>query len=460
MNDENKSNQNTGKDSAANLIREKLDRIYSAHTNPKRPAAKNPSTLIDKFWDQHDGTSDHQSAWQAFYSKLPEDQKSQLWNEYHHTQDFTRPAQSSTNTPARQPVSKEPGVQPVPAAKPQQQIPAKPKGPGLGHIFKSLAKSKHPIKKPMGSQIKPKPPATTSSPETKTPASFSIPTHKPSAPPPKANTPIQPNPKTSPTPAIRPSIADTRELLMKKMLSKPLVRPPSFFDRNKGAILTGATAAFLMLFLSYNQVAVAKVKKYVSPGNTISSPIIIDPNAQIEVGEESRIIIPKINVDVPVVYDIKNYDEDDIQAGLERGVVHYGETALPGSIGNNVIVGHSSSNFFNKGKYKFAFVLLDELEENDTFILHHEGTRYVYRVFNSQIIEPNDFSLIQPTSNAITTLITCTPPGTNWRRLVIQGEQISPEPRRDDSDQKAISPQDIETQIIPSNSQSFWDRWF
>ncbi len=222
-------------------------------------------------------------------------------------------------------------------------------------------------------------------------------------------------------------------------------------------LIVSLMVGLLFLGVNYNEIAIAQVKQYISPGDSISTPVILDPTITEDVGSESKIIIPKINLDVPVIYDIKGYDEAQIQEGLERGVVHYGTTAMPGEKGNNVIVGHSSNNYFNSGDYKFAFVLLFRLEIDDTFILHKSGKRYIYKVFNKQVIDPNDFSLVQPTNRPITTLITCTPPGTSWRRLVIQAEQISPNPDDAKVSSAVAAPDEAQT-IVPGNAPSLWSR--
>jgi sortase (surface protein transpeptidase) len=36
-----------------------------------------------------------------------------------------------------------------------------------------------------------------------------------------------------------------------------------------------------------------------------------------------KLIIPKINVEIPVVYDVNTIEESAVEKGLERGVVHY-----------------------------------------------------------------------------------------------------------------------------------------
>lgn len=221
-------------------------------------------------------------------------------------------------------------------------------------------------------------------------------------------------------------------------------------------LITALLVGVSYLAITYNEVAIAQVKQYISPGAALTTPVIVDPTEQVAIGKEPKLIIPKINVDIPVVYDVTTFDETAIQNGLERGVVHYGNTALPGQIGNNVIVGHSSNNFFNQGKYKFAFVLLSRVEEGDNIILHYKGTRYIYRVFHKEIINPSDFRLIQPTDEAVVTLITCDPPGTSWRRLVVQAVQISPDPAGAEAADNHI-PDDIQTPV-PGNAPSIWQR--
>lgn len=216
----------------------------------------------------------------------------------------------------------------------------------------------------------------------------------------------------------------------------------------------------LFLLVFYNEFLTGQIKQYLSPGSIAGvSTTIVDPaTISTNVGSEAKIIIPKINLDVPVVYDIKGYDEAEIQAGLERGVVHYGETALPGQTGNNVILGHSSSNYFNAGKYKFAFVFLDLLEIGDTFFVHYGGTRYVYKVSEKKVVQPDDFSVVQPTATPTATLITCTPPGTSWQRLILHADQISPDPAKAQVVETSLPGNLSNTSPVPGNSPSLFRR--
>lgn len=197
-------------------------------------------------------------------------------------------------------------------------------------------------------------------------------------------------------------------------------------------IASAVGVGVLFLFLQFNSVLMAHVSAYVSPGKLSNDALIVDPNATAAVGPEPKLIIPKINVEVPVDYNVKGLSEAQIQTSLRDGATHYnlpGANALPGQFGNTVILGHSSNDIFNQGTYKFVFVLLDRLRPGDTFYLNYEGKRYIYKVTETKVIDPTQVSELQKgTGKPMATLVTCTPPGTALKRLVIFADQISPDP--------------------------------
>lgn len=220
----------------------------------------------------------------------------------------------------------------------------------------------------------------------------------------------------------------------------------------------GVGAAFLLI--NYNQVLVGAVKQYVAPGSVVTTPVIVEPSAADTVGSEPRIVIPKIGVDSPVVYDEPKVDEASYQAALERGVVRLGNSADPGTKGNVVIGGHSSNNVFNSGKYKYVFVNLKRLDVGDIFYLNFNGKRYTYKVFVAKkVITPKETSVLAQTEKPTVTLFTCDPPGTNVNRLIVQAEQIDPNPAaaspNANQQTKANS-----TNPLPSVAPSLWDRIF
>ncbi len=210
----------------------------------------------------------------------------------------------------------------------------------------------------------------------------------------------------------------------------------------------------LAMYAVFNsQLIIGQLKYFISPGASAGSA---DLAAATALTSSPIIIIPKVNVNVPVVYDVKTFDESAIQSALQRGVVHYGTTAVPGQKGNTVIVGHSSNNWWASGKYKFAFVLLSKLEVGDTFYIDYKSIRYTYEVTNKRIIEASDVSILkQDTSTAVATLVTCDPPGTSWHRLALTGKQVSPDPSKDAAPTGVSVPKDLK-ETLPGAGESFW----
>ncbi len=217
------------------------------------------------------------------------------------------------------------------------------------------------------------------------------------------------------------------------------------------------TIITLIIFLIYNApLVMGQVYYYITPASSDPTPVILDPSVT-SVTADPRIIISKLNIDVPAVYDEESYDERKIQEALERGIVHYGTTALPGEKGNAVFLGHSSNSPWAPGKFKTAFSLLRKLQVNDTFVLHYQKKRYIYQVYERKVIDPADFSVIaQDVKEPITTLITCDPPGANWNRLVIQARQISPNPADNTPHRGAAAVPD--SRSIPGSPPSLWER--
>lgn len=225
-------------------------------------------------------------------------------------------------------------------------------------------------------------------------------------------------------------------------------------------MLVAAIVGVLFLSVNYNQVALGAIRQYIAPGSVVTTPIIVEPDTQAAVGPEPKIIIPKIGVEAPVVYDEPRVDEPSYQAALERGVVRLGNTPDPGMRGNIVIGGHSSNNVFNAGGYKYVFVNLKQLDLGDIFYLNFEGVRYTYKVtVAKKIVTPTDTSVLQQTSTPTVTLFTCDPPGTNINRLIVQAEQISPDPAGAQKSTAKQTPVN-ETNPLPSVAPSVWDRIF
>jgi sortase A len=256
-------------------------------------------------------------------------------------------------------------------------------------------------------------------------------------------------------PKAKTTISDIKRQITSKVRSRAKLSRKAHIKSLGFGLSVGAFTMLLLLFGFFNERFIAP---FITPSRSVSStPLILDPN-NTTVGLEPKIIIPKINVEVPVVYDVETIEEAAVQKGLERGVVHYATTPNPGEQGNAVIFGHSSNNILNKGKYKFAFVLLNRLESGDTFYIEKDGIRYVYKVFEKKIVSPTEISVLDNRNDKTSTvsLITCDPPGTAINRLVVVAEQITPDPN------KNLASTAVQTDHTPEqlagNPESLWSR--
>ncbi len=142
---------------------------------------------------------------------------------------------------------------------------------------------------------------------------------------------------------------------------------------------------------------------------------------------DDRVIIPRINRNVPIVKvsteNLIKRDwgalEKDIQQALQDGVVHYPGTAEPGDNGNVVITGHSSYFSWDPGRFKDVFALLHEVVIGDTVIVYHNQKKYYYQVYKTEVVTPDQVDVLAQAGENRLTLITCTPVGTNLKRLIV-----------------------------------------
>jgi sortase A len=201
-------------------------------------------------------------------------------------------------------------------------------------------------------------------------------------------------------------------------------------SRHLVPIFSAVFVVAMFLFLQYNRLIFASVEAYVSPGNSSAQNTIQAPNSS-AAAEGEKLIIPKINVDVPINYGFGNDHASQMKA-METGVSHFaisGANSVPGQAGNVVLSGHSSNDLFDNGEYKFIFAQLEKMTEGDTIYVNHEGVRYSYVVRSKEVVLPTEVSkVIRNDGKSWLTLITCTPLGTAQKRLLVFAEQVSPSP--------------------------------
>jgi len=147
---------------------------------------------------------------------------------------------------------------------------------------------------------------------------------------------------------------------------------------------------------------------------------------------DTRLIIPRINRNVPVINVTteslikKDWEklETEMQEALRFGVIHYPGTARPGQQGNVAITGHSSYFPWDQGRFKDVFAVLHDLQSGDKILLYYNQQQYIYEVTNLKKVWPSELEVLKPSTENKLTLITCTPVGTNLKRLVVEAKLI------------------------------------
>lgn len=133
-----------------------------------------------------------------------------------------------------------------------------------------------------------------------------------------------------------------------------------------------------------------------------------------------RLSIPKLKIIDAYVSTVDN--------NLSEHLIQYGGTAVPPSKGTAVIFGHSTlPQLYKEGDYKTIFAYAHTLEVGDDFIIKVGGLTYTYKIYNITITDPDDTSFFEQNyDDNYLTVVTCTPPGTIWKRLLLKAKIVKP----------------------------------
>jgi LPXTG-site transpeptidase (sortase) family protein len=141
------------------------------------------------------------------------------------------------------------------------------------------------------------------------------------------------------------------------------------------------------------------------PDYPIPTPTITADQSERKVDDTppTRLLIPKLGVDAVVKY-VPFDGFSWLIAGLQDEIAWMGSTSWPGLGGNTALAGHVTLRNGADGPFRY----LETLQNGDEIRLITEEAVYLYRVRESLVVKDDDFSVVQPTQEAILTLITCT----------------------------------------------------
>lgn len=143
------------------------------------------------------------------------------------------------------------------------------------------------------------------------------------------------------------------------------------------------------------------------------------------VGKEDSIKVKEYTLSIPsqgIVNAKVSADDYDLSKHL---VQYFSTSKNPLDNGTSVIFGHSTlPQWFDPTNYKAIFAKLHTLKNGDEFSIKVNNKDYLYKIFSISITDPKDPNIFsQSFDNSYITLITCTPPGTTWKRLVVRASK-------------------------------------
>lgn len=112
---------------------------------------------------------------------------------------------------------------------------------------------------------------------------------------------------------------------------------------------------------------------------------------------------------------------------LSKHLVQYFTTSKnPVDKGTSVIFGHSTlPQWFDPTNYNAIFAKLHTIKVGDQIILTVNNIDFQYKIFSINITDPSDPNIFsQSFDNSYITLVTCTPPGTVWKRLIVRASLL------------------------------------
>jgi sortase A len=152
------------------------------------------------------------------------------------------------------------------------------------------------------------------------------------------------------------------------------------------------------------------LERELSPSPSIQLASSVVPSAAVAPNLIGRLEIPRVKLSAMVV-------EGDDEGTLNVAVGHLPDTPFPWQSGNSALAGHRDT-FFRP---------LKDVHVGDEIVLTSLHGELHYRVDRTVIVDPQDLSVLKPSSKPTLTLVTCFPffyVGHAPRRFVVQASRL------------------------------------
>ena len=135
--------------------------------------------------------------------------------------------------------------------------------------------------------------------------------------------------------------------------------------------------------------------------------------------------IPRIKAEGKVIENVDPFQKDEYMSALKKGIAHAKGTSLPSEKGMSFLFAHSSGLPWELTRYNSVFLRLNELQKNDEIAINYKGEKYTYKVADKKEIYPHEVEYLLKQSPYDLILQTCTPIGTDYKRLLIFAQKVT-----------------------------------
>jgi len=138
------------------------------------------------------------------------------------------------------------------------------------------------------------------------------------------------------------------------------------------------------------------------------------------VNTDFSIVIPKIAANTKVIKNTNPFNPQIYQQALTQGVAHASTSDTPDKSGNVFIFAHSAGNWYQANQYNAVFYLLNKLNSGDEIFVYYQNQKYTYSVDQVKTVDPKQTDYLNHNfGQHQLTLMTCWPPGTTLKRLLV-----------------------------------------
>lgn len=173
-----------------------------------------------------------------------------------------------------------------------------------------------------------------------------------------------------------------------------------------------------------NILLLASLVGFLSLGYPVVSAYIF-PGSEPSKSEESYTLwIPKIKAKGVIIPKVDPWNKEEYSKALKKGIAEAKGFASVGEKGSVFLFAHSSGPPWELTRYNTVFLRLGELDKGDEIIIWKNGKKYLYKVTGKKEVYPSEVSEISKLKGDQLIIQTCTPLGTDWKRLLVFAEEI------------------------------------